>query len=88
MVHQIVQEAWADLELQDLVSAFEPEVLLRKPIKHIQHWITNSKNHMLVHQKAATIRAQISTKDICTYFPVLNKSTKPDTNEKNLLKLP
>jgi len=88
MVHQIVQEAQADLELQELVSAFEPEVLLRKPIKHIRQWITSSKNHMLVHQKAATIRAQISTKDIRMYFPVLNKPTEPDTNEKNLLKPP
>jgi len=55
IVHQIVQEAQADPELQDLVMAFDPEVLLRRPINHIRHWITNSKNHMLAHQKVATI---------------------------------
>jgi len=88
IVHQIVQEAQADPELQDLVMAFDPEVLLRRPIKHIRHWITNSKNHMLAHQKAATIRAQICAKDIRTYFPVLNSSTEPGTNEKILLRPP
>ncbi len=88
IVHQIIQEAQNDPELQDLVSAFDHEVLLRKSIKHIRHWITNSKNHMMAHQKAATIRAQISTKDIRTYFPVLNNPTEPRTNEKNLLRPP
>ena len=88
IVHQIIQEAQNDPELQDLVSAFDREVLLRKSIKHIRHWITNSKNHMLAHQKAATIRAQIRTKDIRTYFPVMHSSTEPSTNEKNLLRPP
>ncbi len=88
IVHQIIQEAQADPELQDLVTAFDPEVLLRRPIKHIRHWITNSKNHMLAHQKAATIRAQIHTKDIRTYFPVMYNSTEPSMNDKNLLRPP
>ncbi len=55
IIYQIVQEAQADPILQDIVMAFDPMVLLDQPIKHICHWITNSKNHMLTHQKAANL---------------------------------
>jgi len=61
IVYQIIQEAQADPELQDMVTTLDPEVLLQRPIKHIRHWITNSKNHMLAHQKASAIRAQLQT---------------------------
>jgi len=88
IVYQIIQEAQADPALQDMVATLDPETLLRRPIKHIRHWITNSKNHMLAHQKASAIQAQLQTRDIRTYFPVLNATTEPGTNEKNLLRPP
>jgi len=87
-VYQIVQEAQANPALQDMVTSFDPEVLLQRPIKHIWQWITNSKNHMQAHQKAAAIRAQLHTKDTQDYFPVLPQASEPDTNEKNLLRPP
>jgi len=61
IVYQIIQEAQADPELQDMVTTLDLEVLLQRPIKHIRHWITNSKKHMLAHQKASAIRAQMQT---------------------------
>jgi len=57
IVYQIVQEEQADPKLQDMVTSFDPEVLLRRLIKHIRHWIMNSKNNMLAQQKATAIRA-------------------------------
>jgi len=88
IVYQIVQEAQADPTLQDMITAFDPEVLLSRPIKHIRHWITNSKNHMIAQQKAAQLQAQLQTKDIRTYFPLRHNPTEPSTNEKNLLRPP
>jgi len=88
IVYQIVHEAQADPNLQDMITSFDPEVLLRRPIKHIRHWITNSKNHMAAQQKAAQAQAQLQTKDIRTYFPRRNTQTEPSTNEKNLLRPP
>jgi len=88
IVYQIIQEAQADPALQDMVATVNPEVLLRRPIKHIRQWITNSKNHMIAHQKASAIQAQLKTRDIRTYFPVLSANTEPGTNEKNLLRPP
>jgi len=88
IVYQIVHEAQADPNLQDMIMAFDPEVLLRRPIKHIRHWITNSKNHMAAQQKAAQAQAQLQTNDIRTYFPRRTNPTEPSTNEKNLLRPP
>jgi len=85
IVYQILQEAQADPNLQDLVTSFEPQVLLNCPIKHIQQWIDNSRNHMQVQKKAATLQACLHMHDIRTYFTRSAQQQQPNTNEKNLL---
>ena len=67
-VYQIIQEAQADPNMQELITSVNPNVLLNRPIKHIRHWITNSKNHMQAQQKVASIWASLHMQDIWTFF--------------------
>jgi len=59
LVYQILMEAQSDPLLQDLVSSFNPEVLLTQHTKYICKWITNSRDHIQAQCKAATLQAQL-----------------------------
>jgi len=51
-VYQIICDAHSDPLLQDLISSFDPEVLLACPTKYIKKWIKNSRNNIQVQQAA------------------------------------
>jgi len=71
-VYRIIREGHADPLIQDLISAFESEVLLACPTNYIKEWIEQEQlNPHVSTAKSSNVSSSTGNTGYKKFFPVL-----------------